>query len=78
MDIDIVNEKSLQDIERKKELKERFNAKMDEKNSSRFSKKKKEFIFDKNLKNIGIDKEKFKADLDAVQKQGGLEINMKR
>ena len=52
-------------------------AKREEMRIQRSSKKQKEAVLDQILKKIGIDKEKFKADLEAVRKQGGLEINMK-
>ncbi len=54
-----------------------FRAKLEEKQIERSSKAKKEHVLEKTLKHIGIDKEKFKSDLKAVQKEGGLEINMK-
>jgi len=54
-----------------------FRAKLEEKKIERSSKATKEHVLEKTLKHIGIDKEKFKSDLKAVQKEGGLEINMK-
>jgi hypothetical protein len=64
-------------IARRKKLRDLCRAKRGEKRIMRSSKKQKEAILNKTLKQIGIDKEKFKADLEAVRKQGGLEINMK-
>ncbi len=63
---------------RKKELRELLCAKIGEKRISRCSKQQKEAVLTQSLKKIGIDKDKFKADLEAVRNQGGLEINMKQ
>lgn len=60
----------------KQELKAMLKAKIGEKKIQRSSKEKKEHVLDKTLKDIGIDKEKFKNDLEAIKKQGGLQINM--
>ena len=59
-------------------LRAKLRAKLGEKKIDRSSKYAKEAIIDDNLKKIGIDKDKFKADLEAVRKQGGLEINIKK
>lgn len=53
-------------------------SKLQDKQIDRNGKKQKELFLEKNLEKIGIDKDKFKADLEAVKKQGGLEINMKK
>jgi len=53
-------------------------SKLQDKQIDRNGKKQKELFLEKNLEKIGIDKNKFKADLEAVKKQGGLEINMKK
>lgn len=60
------------------ELSNLLKAKLGEKRINRSSKLQKEIILDKTLKKLGIEKDKFKADLEEVKKQGGLEINMKR
>ena len=65
-------------ITRKNELSKLLKAKLGEKCIGRSSKKAKEEILTKTLNHLGIEKDKFKADLEAVKKQGGLEINMKR
>lgn len=52
-------------------------AKIGEQRIQRGTKHNKEHILSQTLKNIGIDKKKFIADLEAVKKQGGLEINLK-
>ena len=52
-------------------------AKIGEKSILRSSKDNREAILDKVLHDIGIDKNKLKADLEAINKQGGLEVNIK-
>ena len=61
-----------------KELRNLCRSKRGELRIKRSSKRQKEDMLEKTLKQIGIDKEKFKADLEAVKKQGGFEINMKQ
>jgi hypothetical protein len=58
------------------ELRNMLRAKIGEKRIKRSSKQNRENILDKTLKDIGIDKEKFKKDLEEVKKQGGLEMNL--
>lgn len=60
-----------------KDMRALFKAKLGEKRIQRSSKATKERVLEQTLKQIGIDKEKFKADMEAVKKQGGLEINLK-
>jgi len=62
----------------KKELREMLKAKISEKRIQRSSKVVRESILKKTLKDIGIDKDKFKADLASVQKQGGFTLEMKK
>jgi len=62
----------------RKELSNLLKSKLGEKRINRSSKLNKEIILDKTLKKLGIEKDKFKADLEAVKKQGGLEINLKQ
>jgi hypothetical protein len=69
-----------QDITPKKNINPNRNdirSKIGEKSILRSSKDNREAILDKVLHDIGIDKEKFKADLEAIKKQGGLELNIK-
>lgn len=54
------------------ELRNKLKLKLNEKSLSRSTKIKKEAVVDKNFKKLGIDKEKFKSDLEAVKKQGGF------
>lgn len=62
----------------KQELRNLLKAKIGEQRIQRASKQNKEKILDQTLRKIGIDKEKFKQDLEAVKKQGGMEISMKQ
>jgi hypothetical protein len=62
----------------KNDLRERLKAKIEDKCMARSSKKVKETVLNKTLKHFGIEKDKLKADLDAVKKQGGLEIKLKQ
>ena len=64
-------------VKSKEELKKILHSKIAEKRISRGTKLQKENILKKTLKNMGIDKDKFKKDLEDVKKQGGLEINIK-
>lgn len=69
------------DIEYQKKIeniKTMFRAKMEERKIGRSSKIIKENILDKTLKQLGVDKEQFKADLEAVKRQGGLQIDLKK
>lgn len=61
---------------RKQELRNMLKAKIGEKRIQRSTKDHKEQVLDKTLKNIGIDKEKFKKDLEELKKQGGLKVDM--
>lgn len=54
------------------ELKTKLKTKILDKSLKRSSNNRKDLLMDKNFKKMGIDKEKFKTDLEAVKKQGGL------
>ena len=62
---------------KRKQLSNLLKSKITEKQISRNGKNQKEIILEKTLGSLGIDKNKFKADLEAIKKQGGLEISMK-
>ena len=64
--------------ESRKILRDKLMNKINERRIMRNTKESKEIILEKTLNDIGIDKEKFKADLEAVKKQGGLQINLKQ
>lgn len=69
------------DIEHQKKIeniKSMFRTKMEERKIGRSSKIIKENILEKTLKQLGVDKDKFKADLEAVKKQGGLQVDLKK
>lgn len=60
------------------ELRNKLKAKLEERKITRSSKKTKENILTKTLKKMNIDKEKLKADMEEVRKQGGLSINLNK
>lgn len=62
---------------KRKQLSSLLKSKISEKQICRSGKNQKEMVLEKTLGSLGIDKDKFKADLEAIKKQGGLEINMK-
>ena len=72
-DVNIIEKNALRE-----RLKAKIEAKIEDKCMSRSSKKAKETVLNKTLKHFGIEKDKLKADLDAVKKQGGLEIKLKQ
>lgn len=53
-------------------LRNNLKNKIKEQKLKRSSNIKKELIADKNFKKLGIDKQKFKDDLEALKKQGGF------
>jgi hypothetical protein len=59
----------------RKELLTKLRSKIGESKIKRSSKEVKKNILDKGLKEMGIDQEKFKEDLEKIKKQGGLELN---
>lgn len=58
--------------------KRRIRAIIEEKRIQRCSKIQKDKILDDSLKKIGIDKKKLQEDLEAVKKQGGFELTLKK
>ena len=62
---------------KRKQLSSLLKSKISEKQICRSGKNQKEMVLEKTLGSLGIDKDKFKADLEAIKKQGGLEISMK-
>mgnify|MGYP000363717743 FL=1 len=66
--------KAMKNTNREK-LRQKLRAKIGESRISRSSKQSKEKVLDKELKKMGLDKEKLKADISAVKKQGGLTLN---
>ena len=59
-------------MNRQQELRNKLRAKIGEKRISRSSKQSKEKVLEKTLKKVGIDKDKLKADIEALKKQGGF------
>jgi hypothetical protein len=60
------------------ELKNKLRAKLEERKITRSNRKTQEKILEKTLKSINIDKEKLKADMEEVKKQGGFSINLNK
>jgi ribosomal protein S4 len=56
------------------ELRAKLKEKIALQRITRSTKEQKEHTLDRTLKRMGIDKDKLKADLEAVKKQGGLSI----
>ena len=54
------------------EAKTKLRNKILEKSLKRSSNVRKETIMDRDFKKMGIDKEKFQSDLEAIKKQGGF------
>ena len=61
-------------MNRQQELRNKLRAKIGAKRISRSSKQSKEKILEKTLKKVGIDKDKLKADIEAL---GGLNLSKK-
>ena len=59
-------------MDTKTKLRDSLKSKIAEKRLNRSSNVCRDNLMDKNFKKMGIDKEKFQADLEAVKKQGGL------
>ena len=59
------------------ELKKKLREKLVKQKRHRSTKKVKNHVLEKSFKSQGVDFEKLKKDLEAVQKQGGLTLNMK-
>ena len=59
-------------MDTKTKLRDSLKSKIAEKRLNRSSNVCRDNLMDKNFKKMGIDKEKFQADLEAVKNQGGL------
>ena len=64
--------------EKSTNLKTLLKNKISDKKMGRSGKKQNELILGQTFEKFGIDIDKFKDDLKALQKQGGLEINLKK
>lgn len=60
------------------ELKNKLRAKIEDCQITRSTKRTKEQIVEKSLKQMNIDKEKLKKDIEEVNKQGGLTFNLNK
>ena len=62
----------------RKKLRQKLRYKIGEGRISRSNKQHKELILEKTLKKMGLDKDKLKADIEAVNKQGGFTLNLSK
>tara|TARA_Y100000389_G_scaffold192429_1_gene219862 strand:- start:655 stop:870 length:216 start_codon:yes stop_codon:yes gene_type:complete len=62
--------------ELRNKLRKKLREKIDLKKISRTTKSNKEQILQKSLATMGIDKDKLKADIEALKKQGGLSLKI--
>jgi|TARA_Y100000389_G_scaffold106355_1_gene103311 hypothetical protein len=62
----------------KEELRQKLRDKITAGQLQRSSKQKKEYVVEKSLKKMGIDKEKLEKDMQAVKNQGGLSVNLNK
>ena len=60
------------------ELRAKLRAKLGEDKIKRSNKFQKDQILTKTLKDMGINKEKMQKDMEAVKKQGGFTLNLKK
>lgn len=62
----------------KKDLKKKLRDRLYSSKMKRRTKSSQKYTMDKNLRKAGIDPEKLKKDIEAVSKQGGMDINLNR
>lgn len=60
----------------REKLRQKLRAKIGQGRIARSSKQNKEKVLDKTLSKVGLDKDKLKADIEALKKQGGLTIKL--
>jgi hypothetical protein len=65
------------DTTEKDNLKDKLKEKMQLLKLKRSTKRSRDTFVDNKLKNIGIDKEKLKNDMEQIKKQGGLTFDLK-
>jgi len=65
------------DTTEKDKLKDKLKEKMQLLKLKRSTKRSRDTFVDNKLKNIGIDKEKLKNDMEQIKKQGGLTFDLK-
>jgi SMC interacting uncharacterized protein involved in chromosome segregation len=66
------------DNELRNELRTKLRNKLEDSKMTRFTKQNKEKILEKSLKQMNIDKEKLKKDIEEVNNQGGLTFNLNK
>ena len=60
------------------DLRAKLRAKLSESKINRSSKKQKDQILTTTLKDMGIDKDRLTADMEAVKKEGGFTLNLSK
>lgn len=65
------------DSSKRRELREKLRAKIEEGTIQRCSKQVRQKVLDKTLKDIGVDKEKLKEDMNQLQKGSGGVLEFK-
>ena len=63
---------------KREELRAKLRAKLSESKINRSSKKQKDQILTTTLKDMGIDKDRLTADMEAVKKEGGFTLNLSK
>mgnify|MGYP003332040087 FL=1 len=64
--------------DKREELRAKLRAKLSESKINRSSKKQKDQILTTTLKDMGIDKDRLTADMEAVKKEGGFTLNLSK
>ena len=64
-------------MDNREALRRKLRQKLGEKKITRGTRKTQEKIFEKSLKKMGLDKDRFKKDLEAVKKQGSISLDVK-
>ncbi len=65
-------------MDNREKLRQKLRSKIGQSRLSRNSKESKEAILEKTLAKMGLDKEKLKADIAAVKKQGGFTLDLSK
>jgi hypothetical protein len=65
-------------MDNREKLRQKLRSKIGQSRLSRNSKESKEAILKKTLAKMGLDKEKLKADIAAVKKQGGFTLDLSK
>ena len=60
------------------ELRQKLRAKIDESKIKRSTKQCREKVLEQTMGSMGLDRQKLMADLEAIKKQGGLTVSLKK